>query len=47
MNKDIWFTAICTGDCNSQNGGGTCVRPEICECNSGWTEPNCVTRTFT
>ena len=42
----IWFPAICNGGCNSENGGGTCVRLEICQCNSGWMGSSCDTRTF-
>jgi len=46
MNKNIWFTAICRYGCNSDNGGGTCTRPYVCQCNSGWTGTSCDTCTF-
>jgi len=42
----IRFPAICSGGCNSENGGGTCVRPEICQCSSGWMGSSCDIRTF-
>ena len=40
-------TAPCSGGCNSENGGGTCVGPETCACNDGWTGSICETRMST
>ena len=39
-------TAPCSGGCNSENGGGTCIGPETCVCNNEWTGSNCETRMF-
>ena len=39
-------TAICRYDCNCENGGGTCILPGICTCNSGWSGSYCKTRTY-
>ena len=39
-------TAPCSGGCNSENGGGTCIGPETCVCNDEWTGSNCETRTY-
>ena len=40
-------TAPCSGGCNSENGGGTCIGPETCVCNDEWTGSNCETRKST
>ncbi|CAI8026321.1 Epidermal growth factor-like protein 8 [Geodia barretti] len=31
-------TPICTGDCSNR---GTCVAPEVCDCQDGWTGNQC------
>ena len=40
-------TAPCSGGCNSENGGGTCIGLETCVCNDEWTGSNCETRMST
>ena len=34
-------TAVCSQGCYN---GGTCIRPSVCRCRTGWTGSNCRTR---
>ena len=36
--KYFLILAICTGDCSN---GGTCVAPETCDCQDGWSGNSC------
>ena len=34
----VLFIAVCSGGCAN---GGTCIAPEVCACELGWTGPTC------
>ena len=39
----VLISAVCSPSCQN---GGTCVKPGVCTCQSGWTASSCTTRTF-
>ncbi|GIY43905.1 hypothetical protein CEXT_378534 [Caerostris extrusa] len=41
LQEDDHCTPICTSSCNNQ---GTCVSPNICDCNAGWMGSTCSTK---
>lgn len=43
IENSLNFLADCSGQnfCNEENGGGVCIAPGVCSCNSTFSGPSC------